>query len=449
MNRHHLKATLALLIVATATSCYNLAPENLMGTHSSADIYKGDGNVLNIDSLVDYIRSIHLEHYTNYSPSTWGLVETEYRYNGKHTKRVRIDCDLYRKPEMDYLQIGNSTDSLLHEWYEYQQEREKRAQHVYDVLVNLCKSLSHEVDVSNSSMWETHHYDSDSVQYRIALREYPLGDTLKIWNGRKGTTSYSHAPEIVEFFFNSRNDSISRMIGREGYGSFTYEFSPDSVQNETHVLLDKKGFIKRLKPVFKQKGIESREIYITRDANCSIKPTISNVVWLREYITENPADTKELVSETRGTIYTMHSRALMESVMNQLKDVIWQYIDENPYMFYTFAPDQSLPDPNFSYGSIKDLFTMDQYTLPHEACAIFFHQYQDDYNILVLDTTGNLWLPIEWPIMKSWKNGQVTLNKNIKITSELTDRYSARFSHESNGYPIWEASSIVNMKMKK
>ena len=95
MKRTHLKATLALLIVATATSCYNLAPENLMGTHSSADIYKGDGNVLNIDSLVDYIRSIDLEHHTNYSPSTWGLVETEYRYNGKHTKRVRIDCDLY------------------------------------------------------------------------------------------------------------------------------------------------------------------------------------------------------------------------------------------------------------------------------------------------------------------------------------------------------------------
>ena len=50
--------------------------------------------------------------------------------------------------------------------------------------------------------------------------------------------------------------------------------------------------------------------------------------------------------------------------------------------------------------------------------------------------------------MKSWKNGQVTLNKNIKITSELTDRYSARFSHESNGYPVWDESSIVKKKKK-
>lgn len=67
MKRTSLKATLALLVVATATSCYNLVPENT-GALTSADIYKGDGNVLNIDSLVDYIRSIHLEHYTNYSP---------------------------------------------------------------------------------------------------------------------------------------------------------------------------------------------------------------------------------------------------------------------------------------------------------------------------------------------------------------------------------------------
>ena len=198
MKRTHLKATLALLIVATTTSCYNLAPENT-GMLTSADIYRGEGNVLNIDSLVDYIRSIDLEHHTNYSPSTWGLVETEYQYNGKHTKRVRIDCDLYRKPEMDYLQIGNPTDSLLHEWYEYQQEREKRAQHVYDVLVNLCKSLSHEVDASNSSMWESHHDGIDSIQYNIALREYPQGDTLTRWNGRRGT-SFSQAPEIVMIY---------------------------------------------------------------------------------------------------------------------------------------------------------------------------------------------------------------------------------------------------------
>ena len=373
MKRTHLKATLALLIVATATSCYNLAPENLMGTHSSADIYKGDGNVLNIDSLVDYIRSIHLEHYTNYSPSTWGLVETEYRYNGKHTKRVRIDCDLYRKPEMDYLQIGNSTDSLLHEWYEYQQEREKRAQHVYDVLVNLCKSLSHEVDASNSSMWESHHDGIDSIQYNIALREYPQGDTLTRWNGRRGT-SFSQAPEIVRFYYdddlptryNGLDPEKTAMLATKGFGTFFYTYTPDSVPDETHELINKKEFAKLIKPILNQKGIEKRDIYIRRDINCPVGPEMGNYSYTRVgYRTYNQLTTD---SETKGTVYKLQSVEQAEEVIHLLNEVIWKYLDQHPHLFYSFHPDVTMPRwGRYSSGSgyYEPYFTMEQHTNSH------------------------------------------------------------------------------------
>lgn len=39
--------------------------------------------------------------------------------------------------------------------------------------------------------------------------------------------------------------------------------------------------------------------------------------------------------------------------------------------------------------------------------AIFLNSSDTGYNLLVLDTKGDLWLPKEWPIMKSWKNGKV------------------------------------------
>lgn len=39
--------------------------------------------------------------------------------------------------------------------------------------------------------------------------------------------------------------------------------------------------------------------------------------------------------------------------------------------------------------------------------AIFLNSSDTCYNLLVLDTKGDLWLPKEWPIMKSWKNGKV------------------------------------------
>ena len=429
MKRTHLKATLALLIVATATSCYNLAPENLMGTHSSADIYKGDGNVLNIDSLVDYIRSIHLEHYTNYSPSTWGLVETEYRYNGKHTKRVRIDCDLYRKPEMDYLQIGNSTDSLLHEWYEYQQEREKRAQHVYDVLVNLCKSLSHEVDVSNSSMWESHHDGIDSIQYNIALREYPQGDTLTRWNGRRGT-SFSQAPEIVRFYYdddlptryNGLDPEKTAMLATKGFGTFFYTYTPDSVPDETHELINKKEFAKLIKPILNQKGIEKRDIYIRRDINCPVGPEMGNYSYTRVgYRTYNQLTTD---SETKGTVYKLQSVEQAEEVIHLLNEVIWKYLDQHPHLFYSFHPDVTMPRwGRYSSGSgyYEPYFTMEQHTTIQEDCTILIHNYLTDYYLLVLNTVGDLWLPREWPFMKSWENGQIIYEKKDKLSPFVQD----------------------------
>ena len=65
------KVASAFLIVATATSCYNLTPENNAGGLTSADIYSGVGNVLNIDSLVDYVRSFPKKWDFTVGYSSW------------------------------------------------------------------------------------------------------------------------------------------------------------------------------------------------------------------------------------------------------------------------------------------------------------------------------------------------------------------------------------------
>ena len=93
MKRIYLKAIVAFLIVATATSCYNLAPENT-GALTSTDIYSGVGNVLNIDSLVSYVREITKDEDVEYYRSSGDVVQIQYKYDGKHHKEVRIDCNL-------------------------------------------------------------------------------------------------------------------------------------------------------------------------------------------------------------------------------------------------------------------------------------------------------------------------------------------------------------------
>ena len=146
MKRAYLKATLALLIVATATSCYNLAPENT-GALTSTDIYSGVGNVLNIDSLVSYVREITKDEDVEYYRSSGDVVQTQYKYDGKHHKEVRIDCNLYDLPVME--ETGDEQkDSTMRTLQAYYQRKQAKAQQVYDAVVSTCKSLSNLVEPS-------------------------------------------------------------------------------------------------------------------------------------------------------------------------------------------------------------------------------------------------------------------------------------------------------------
>lgn len=208
MKRTHLKATLALLIVATATSCYNLVPENT-GALTSAGIYRGEGNVLKIDSLVEYINSLvkEKEKLLGLHPSTsQNFVTTTYSYGGKHTKEVTISCDLTQIPDRPMELTGDTKkDSTNLFWTHYYREQGLLHQQVYDVVSNTCKLLADNVKEQNKSLWERHNEGADSVFYSLALREYPQGDTLRRWNSRHGS-EYSSAPELVSFSYRSTPD---------------------------------------------------------------------------------------------------------------------------------------------------------------------------------------------------------------------------------------------------
>ncbi len=438
------KVASAFLIVATASSCYNLTPENNAGGLTSVDIYSGVGNVLNIDSLVDYVRSFPKKWDFTVGHSSWrDDVEIKYSYDGKHHKNVNITCDLYNYDDVvpDELTGDHLTDSLHEDAHRKFDQVKEKDQIVHDALLNLCKSLACKVKPSNSSMWEYHEGDVDSMQYSIALREYPQGDKMQRF-GDSRVAEFLEAPEIIRFHYSETPDSV---VGNafEGYGRFNYYYSPDSVYNMTHELLDKKGFAKRIKPIFKQKGIESRDLYLSHDADCPIKPSWDNMIYVRTGLLESPSH-----SETKGIIYTIHSREQMEDVLRQLTATIWAYLDLHPYLFYEFIPDIYVPALSVPYSTIQTYFTMEQYTPLHEEYTILVHQCQQTYHILLLDVKGDIWLPNEWVLMKSWKNGEVIYDKQAKASSELLVGPAVRIECSQYINRAWSDSSIVNKKKR-
>ena len=212
------------------------------------------------------------------------------------------------------------------------------------------------------------------------------------------------------------------MLATKGFGTFFYTYTPDSVPDETHELINKKEFAKLIKPILNQKGIEKRDIYIRRDINCPVGPEMGNYSYTRVgYRTYNQLTTD---SETKGTVYKLQSVEQAEEVIHLLNEVIWKYLDQHPHLFYSFHPDVTMPRwGRYSSGSgyYEPYFTMEQHTTIQEDCTILIHNYLTDYYLLVLNTVGDLWLPREWPFMKSWENGQIIYEKKDKLSPFVQD----------------------------
>jgi hypothetical protein len=62
---------------------------------------------------------------------------------------------------------------------------------------------------------------------------------------------------------------------------------------------------------------------------------------------------------------------------------------------------------------------------------------------------GDIWLPNEWMLMKSWKNGEVIYDKQAKASSELLVGPAVRIEYSQYINRAWSESSIVNKKTKK
>ena len=453
MKRTYLKAIVAFLIVATATSCYNLAPENT-GALTSTDIYSGVGNVLNIDSLVSYVREITKDEDVEYYRSSGDVVQTQYKYDGKHHKEVRIDCNLYDLPVME--ETGDEQkDSTMRTLQAYYQRKQAKAQQVYDAVVSTCKSLSNLVEPSRTNMWE----HQDSVWYNIELGNYQTGDVRLDTIGAEPIEEASERVDFHHYPFQIPGIPASA-FRQKGYGSFDYELTPDSVWNKTHELLDRKDFAKLIKPILSQKGIERRSFYISHDTKCQVKPTYqygenNMCIWRETTPMDIFVDLPDSVppagqpySETQGTVYTMHSREQMQSVLRQLTDAIWGYLARHPHTFYEFYPDPFVPN-QFPIGAYKTYFVMKQNTHLHEDISLFIHNCRDDYNLLVLDTKGDMWLPVEWPAMKSWKNGQVVYDKKVQLTPQQMKDYAGTCMSMQEYYDVWTEFDKPKKKDKK
>ena len=357
-----------------------------------------------------------------------GNPRVSYYFDGKFHKTVDIICDLMKDYQPTPPTGNPKMDAQIPLLDSIRKERSDRSNRIYNAIRNTCKALTDEA--TESYTWEYHRNGVDSVRYTIALGEYQGGDTLKTWQHDR-EVQYHGAPEIITFRCNPWEDKSGGPGAINGYGDFRYVYTPDSVgiEREDRVPFNKKAYTALIQPIMKQKGITTRQFYIYCDSTYTPK----DIKWRDDddfAIYEKSLTPLQPKSENRGTVYTMQSKELADSVLSQLIQATWEFLNENSNMtFFRFHP-------HTTYGitGMNELFQSDDYHRVLNFYHIFLHSDGDkEFNIVVVEGTGDMMIPMEWLIMKSWKNGKIVYDK--KRMKNIT-RQQARENTARNRFKI-------------
>ena len=328
-----------------------------------------------------------------------------YYFDGKLHKTITISCPLMNDFRPTPPTGDPQKDAQNHRLDSIRKERCDQATGIYNAVRNTCKSLTDEA--TESYTWEYHRGGVDSVRYTIALGAYQGGDSLTTWQ-RDREVQYYGAPEIITFRYDPMPGNDGNPWRSKGFGHFRYEFTPDSVSKQMKELVpfNKAAYTALLQPILKQKGITTRQFYVYCDTTYSLK----EMKWNDDddfVLHEQTLTPIQPRSETRGTVYTMHSKALADSLLSQLVQSTWAFLDDNPGISFHF-------NPYTGYGptTMSELFG----NLDYHRLMGFYHIYlhtngDEEFNVVVLEGTGDMMVPMEWLIVKSWKNGKVVYDK--------------------------------------
>ena len=357
-----------------------------------------------------------------------GNPRVSYYFDGKFHKTVDIICDLMKDYQPTPPTGNPKMDAQIHLLDSIRKERSDRNNRIYNAIRNTCKALTDEA--TESYTWEYHRNGVDSVRYTIALGEYQGGDTLKTWQHDR-EVQYHGAPEIITFRCNPWEDKSGGPGAINGFGDFRYVYTPDSVGLEWKdmVPFNKQAYTALIQPIMKQKGITTRQFYIYCDSTYTPK----EIKWKDDddfVIQEMSLTPLQPKSENRGTVYTMQSKELADSVLSQLIQATWEFLNENDNLFHI----RFHPHNTYGITGMNRLFESEDLYRVLKFYRIYLHSDGDkEFNIVVVEGTGDMMIPMEWLIMKSWKNGKIVYDK--KRMKNLT-RQQARENTARNRFKI-------------
>lgn len=246
-----------------------------------------------------------------------------------------------------------------------------------------------------SHMWEYHQNGKDSMSYALAIGSFKNQRPIEF--KKQNSSLYYAAPEIITFRYHS---DLSKDPGIQhhpiGYAFFTYYHTlEDNIQPSA--LFDTKAYWKTLKKIFDKEGVEKQRLRIYKDSTYTYNPT----EW--EGVIRNRSSVKEEVM-----IYRMSSTLLANKIIREIVDATWAHLDKHPGVIYRIEETAGFNINGLASGPVVGIgtFTTNRQE-PYFDISTHTDSFTGDCLIIVCESIGNWrFLPKEWKMLKSWKNGK-------------------------------------------
>lgn len=368
-------------------------------------------------------------------------------YNGTYYESVTIFLE--SNPDARSIKFANDsitqlTDSII-------RLNNQAARPVYDAIRKTCRSLAQDADESN--MWEYHHDGTDSIKYAIMLKNGKSLYSINRGSWRMIVDSYQQplfptltGQEALKYEYNPIMPiKDSQQYEHEdwplkGQGQLDYRYDVDTVRGEIEPF-DKKDYSKRIDKLFSNvPNVTSRSIHLSHDSITSFSPN-TNMMAFYVHAPYQRGDYDEQThrwvtrrlrptSESKGMLYTTHSKELADSLLQQIVLTTKAYLKKHPHIRHKFHPKVRYEE------KLCPVFSGENGSGAVEDYRIFVHRDQNnEYHILTFDTKGELWIPLEWPELKTWKNGEATYYSRKMSETEFSIYTRSREKEERT----WES----------
>ena len=293
--------------------------------------------------------------------------------------------------------------------HQYDSINHLRRQHLTQALDSIPTTFARlGKDASESYLYEYHKDGTDTIKYSLAFRR----DDGALRTYRYNNSVYfNNAGEVALFDYTRRDDSDGWGATDWGYYSHLYTIPNDTwddMQPFDHAAFEAL-IAPKLKDAKKLKGAKAYPVYWRHDEGFN-DDVGSNGNLVGKTVRQSDYGHNSHYGLTTGTLYfiPIQHEAEAKALYRQIDSLAHSYVDSHPeqYYTYTFSSD-------FRYGNLRDMLRGQDMKgdASYEVKAL-----ADDtgFYILSINTNGELWIPRDWPRLKSYVNGEMVYQKSMK-----------------------------------